>query len=126
LLLRRFCHWQKIRYGTRTCHMYTSGKSNEGGYRDGLKHEKERNKWSPHCQDTQSYMASSLYLCFCLSINRTGMVSCSFACLSSVMTHCFFLFHVSSHPYIPLHFGEMIFHLFPLIFIRTTLTTRHW
>ena len=41
------------------------------------------------------------------------MVSCSFVCFSCVMTPCFFLFHVLSHPYILL---EMIFPLVPLIF----------
>ena len=39
------------------------------------------------------------------------MVSCSFVQLCCVMTPCFFLFGASSHPYIPLHFEEMIFPL---------------
>ena len=43
------------------------------------------------------------------------MVSCSFGCLSCVMTPCSLLFHVLSHPYILLHFEEMIFPLVPLI-----------
>ena len=36
----------------------------KGGYRDGLKHQKGRNKGSLHSKDAQSYMTPSLYLCF--------------------------------------------------------------
>ena len=35
----------------------------KGGYRDGLKHQKGRNKGSLHSKDAQSYMTPSLYLC---------------------------------------------------------------
>ena len=40
---------------------------NEGGYRDGLKHQKGRNKGSLHSKDAQSYMTPSLYLCLILN-----------------------------------------------------------
>ena len=36
------------------------------GYRDGLKHQKGRNKGSLHSKDAQSYMTPSLYLCLIL------------------------------------------------------------
>ena len=36
----------------------------KGGYRDGLKHQKGRNKGSLHSKVAQSYMTPSLYLCF--------------------------------------------------------------
>ena len=36
---------------------------NEGGYRDGLKYQKGRNKGSLHSKDAPSYMTPSLYLC---------------------------------------------------------------
>ena len=36
---------------------------NERGYRDGLKHQKGRNKGSLHSKVAQSYMTPSLYLC---------------------------------------------------------------
>ena len=36
---------------------------NEGGYRDGLKHQKGKNKGSLHSSDTQINMTLSLYLC---------------------------------------------------------------
>ena len=35
---------------------------NEGGHRDGLKHQKGGNKVSFHSKDTQNYMTPSLYL----------------------------------------------------------------
>ena len=35
----------------------------KGGYRDGLKHQKGRNKGLLHSKDAQSYMTPSLYLC---------------------------------------------------------------
>ena len=35
----------------------------KGGYRDGLKHQKGRNKGSLHSKVAQSYMTPSLYLC---------------------------------------------------------------
>ena len=43
------------------------------------------------------------------------------------MTPCSLLFHVLSHPYIPLHLEEMIFPLVynRAIFVLTALTTRH-
>ena len=37
------------------------------GYRDGLKHQKGRNKGSLHSKDAQSYMTPSLYLCVILN-----------------------------------------------------------
>ena len=40
------------------------------GYRDGLKHQKGRNKGSLHSKDAQSYMTPSLYICLIL-INKT-------------------------------------------------------
>ena len=36
---------------------------NERGYRDGLKHQKGRNKGSLYSKVAQSYMTPSLYLC---------------------------------------------------------------
>jgi hypothetical protein len=36
----------------------------KGGYRDGLKHQKGRNKGSSHSKVAQSHMTPSLYLCF--------------------------------------------------------------
>ena len=39
----------------------------KGGYRDGLKHQKGRNKGSLHSKDAQSYMTPSLYLCLILN-----------------------------------------------------------
>ena len=52
------------------------------GYRDGLKHQKGRNKGSLHSKVAQSYMTPSLYLCFIvfeqslISNKDIGMVSC--------------------------------------------------
>ena len=67
------------------------------------------------------------------------MVSCSFVYLCCVMTPCFFLFQVLSHPYIPLHFfpfWDMIFtfcvliqRVFPMmayLWWRMWPFTRHW
>ena len=88
------------------------------GYRDGLKHQKGRNKGSLHSKDAQSYMTPSLYLCliFCLLMNRNkdiGVVSCSFVYLCCVMTPCFFLFCASAIPIIiSPYFEEIIFHLY--------------
>ena len=54
----------------------------KGGYRDGLKHQKGRNKGSLHSKVAQSYMTPSLYLCFIvfeqslISNKDIGMVSC--------------------------------------------------
>ena len=48
--------------------LYTSGKI-KGWYRDGLKHQKGRNKGSLHSKDAPSYMTPSLYLC--LIVNFT-------------------------------------------------------
>ena len=44
----------------------------KGGFRDGLKHQKGRNKGSLHSTVAQSYMTPSLYLCsiFTLLINN--------------------------------------------------------
>ena len=39
----------------------------KGGYRDGFKHQKGRNKGSLHSKVTQSYMTPSLYLCSILN-----------------------------------------------------------
>ena len=86
----------------------------KGGYRDGLKYQKGRNKGSLHSKVAQSYMTPSLYLCFIvykgsfISNKDIGMASCSFVQLCCVMTPCFFLFGASSHPF---HFEEMIFPL---------------
>ena len=45
---------------------------NEGGYRDGLKHQKGRNKGSLHSKDTQSYMTPSIIISlFDVICNRT-------------------------------------------------------
>ena len=94
----------------------------KGGYRDGLKHQKGRNKGSLHSKVAQSYMTPSLYLCFIfykqswISNKDIGMVSCSFVQLCCVTTPCFFLFGASNHPYIPFHFEEMIFPLVSTIF----------
>ena len=44
------------------------------------------------------------------------MVSYIFVYLCCVMTPCLFLFGALSHPYIPLHFEEMIFPLVSTIF----------
>ena len=74
------------------------------GYRDGVKHQKGRNKGSLHSKDAQSYMTPSLYLCLILIKQDIGMVSCSFVHLCCVMTPCFFLFGASRHPYIPFSF----------------------
>ena len=70
-------------------------------------------------------MTPSLYLLSILFMgkkpqtkNRDGVMY-SFVCLSCVMTPCFFLFHVLSHPYIRLHFEEMIF---PLVLSTTVLS----
>ena len=81
----------------------------KGGYRDGLKHQKGRNKGSLHRKVAQSYMTPSLYISLfdiqlCNKNNDIGMVSCSFVQLFCVMTPCFFLFGASNHPYIPLSF----------------------
>ena len=40
----------------------------KGGYRDGLKHQKGRNKGSLHSKVAQSYITPSLYLCFIVYI----------------------------------------------------------
>ena len=82
----------------------------KGGYRDGLKHQKGRNKESLNSKVAQSHMTPSLYLCFIvykqslISNKDIGMVSCGFVPLCCIMTPCFFLFGASSHPYIPLSF----------------------
>ena len=71
-------------------------------------------------------MTPSIYLSIPnLYAKDIGMVSCSFLCLSCKMTPCFLLFHVLSHPYIPLHFEEMIFPLvcFSICVIRSLWNT---
>ena len=56
-----------------TTHKYTVYKwknlffKMKGGYRDGLKHQKGRNKGLLHSKDAQSYMTPSLYLCLILN-----------------------------------------------------------
>ena len=49
----------------------------KGGYRDGLKHQKGRNKGSLHSKVAQSYMTPSLYLCSILNFayKRLNIVS---------------------------------------------------
>ena len=54
------------------------------GYRDGLKHQKGRNKGSLRGKDAQGYMTQSLYLCFVvykqslISNKDIRMVACSY------------------------------------------------
>ena len=60
---------------------------NQRGYRDGLKHQKGRNKGSLHSKVAQSYMTPSIVYKQSLILNKDiGMVSCSFVQLCCVMT----------------------------------------
>ena len=53
------------------------------------------------------------------------MVSCGFVHIWCVTTACFFLFCAPGHPYIPLHFEEMIFHLFLMAYDNTPFSDVH-
>ena len=86
---------------------------------DGSKHQKGRDKGSlPKIHNLHGTI-----LIFVLLIHKQiipnkdiGMLSCSFVYLCCVTTPCLFPFGASSHPYIPLHFEEMIFQLVSTIF----------
>ena len=94
---------------------------NEGGYRDGSQHENGKNNGviiqGRHTKlhdifVLDKYDQTKMINRQIPSYKDVGMVSCSFVCFSCVMTPCSFLFHVLIHPYLPLYFEEMIFHLY--------------